>query len=69
MAVDQERGSGHQAGIHAHGFPGIDLDEDEALPLVAVAFGLGFQLRRKVFLNFRISFTCMLVISGSVAAI
>jgi len=53
MAVDQERGPGQQAGIHAHTFAAIYFDEDEAFPPLAVAFGLWFQLFEKAFLEFK----------------
>jgi hypothetical protein len=71
MAVDQERGSGHEARIHGHGFlgvgpgtesgiepsvepgvgPSVELDEYETLPAGAIAFGVGFQLVQKAFLE------------------
>jgi len=47
VAVDEERGSGQQTGIHAHTLAGIGFDEDEALPPFAVAFGFRFQLLEK----------------------
>src|SRR5580693_6017115 len=53
MAVDEECGSGHEAGIHAHAFVAVYLDEDEALPLAAIAFGFRLQLLKKVFLEFQ----------------
>ena len=53
MAVDQERGSGQQAGVHAHTFAVVHLDEHEAFPLLAVAFGLWFQLLKKSFFKFQ----------------
>ena len=37
--------------MHGHGFPGIDFDEDEALPAGTVALGFGFQLAEEVFLE------------------
>ena len=51
MAVYQERCSGQEAGIHAGGFPGIELDEHEAVPAGAVAVGFGFQLVQEGFLE------------------
>ena len=51
MAVDQERGSGHESGIHAHGFFGVQLDEHKALPVRAVAFGFGFEFPQEGFLE------------------
>jgi len=39
MAVDQERGSGGEAGRHGQGIPGIELDQDKAVPGGAVALG------------------------------
>src|ERR1700733_2274045 len=53
MAVDQECGSGKQAGIHAHGFAVVYLDENETLPGLAVAYGLRFELLKKTFLKFQ----------------
>ena len=44
MAVDQESGSGYEAGRHEGSFPGIELDQDEALPGRAIALGMGFEL-------------------------
>src|ERR1700684_3123645 len=52
MAVDQECGSGKQAGIHAHGFAVVYFDEHEALPGLTVAFCFRFQLLKKTFLEF-----------------
>src|SRR5580692_6883520 len=53
MAVDQECGPGQQAGIHAHAFVAINLDEDETLPLLTIAFGFRFQFLKKAFLEFQ----------------
>ena len=44
MAVDQERGPGGQAGRHSLGVAGIELDQDEALPVGTGAFGFRLQL-------------------------
>ena len=43
MAIDQEGGSGHEAGRHGR-FPGIELDEDETLPGGTITLGFGFEL-------------------------
>ena len=51
MAVNQERGSGEQARRHGMGVADIELDQDEALPGRAVAFGFGFQLVEEGFLE------------------
>ena len=51
MAVDQERGSGNEAGRHGLGVAGVELDQDEALPGGAVAFGFRFQLMQEGFLE------------------
>src|SRR4029077_10788055 len=51
MAVDQERGSGEQAGRHSLGVAGIELDEDEALPVGTVAFGFRLQSVQEGFLE------------------
>lgn len=40
MAVDQERGPGHEAGLHGQSFTGIELDQEEALPAGTVPFRL-----------------------------
>src|ERR1700683_2564283 len=53
MAVDEKCGSGQQARIHAHAFAGVHFDKNEALPLLAIAFGLGFQFFQKAFLEFK----------------
>jgi hypothetical protein len=52
MAVDQERGSGHEAGRHGEGFAGVELDEDEALPAGTAIVGCGLQLAKKALLEF-----------------
>jgi len=53
MAVEEERGSGHEAGIHAGGIFGVGLDQDEALPSGAVAFGFGLQFAQESFFEFQ----------------
>src|ERR1700745_2521171 len=52
MAVNQERGSGGQAGRHSLGVAGIELDEDEALPVGTGAFGFRLQFAQEGFLDF-----------------
>ena len=52
MAVNQERGSGGQAGRHSLGIAGIELDEDEALPGGTGAFGFRLQFVQEGFLEF-----------------
>ena len=52
MAVNQERCSGGQAGRHSLGVTGIELDEDEALPVGTRAFGFRLQLVQEGFLEF-----------------
>jgi len=52
MAVDEERGSGREAGRHGLRVAGIELDEDEALPGGTVALGVGPQLVEEGFLEF-----------------
>ena len=37
--------------MHGDGFPGIDLDEDEAQPAGTIALGFGSELGEKVFLE------------------
>ena len=44
MAVDEQRGPRKQTWIHGHGFLGVDLDEHEAVPGGAVAFGFGAEV-------------------------
>src|SRR5580658_7010410 len=53
MAVDQKCGSRQEARVHAHGFAVVYLDEHKAFPLLAIAFGLRFQLLKKSFLEFQ----------------
>src|ERR1700674_398874 len=48
MTVKQQRCRGHEPWIHTHGFPGIDLDEHEAVPAAAIASGCGFEIAQKV---------------------
>ena len=52
MTVDQERGSGKQAGRHSLGVAGIELDQDEALPVGTGAFGFRLQFVQEGFLEF-----------------
>src|SRR5215813_9987138 len=42
MAVDQERGSRGQSGMHRQGFTTVELDQDETLPAGTVS--VGFRL-------------------------
>ncbi len=49
MTIEQQRGSGHKARIHAQGLFGIGLDEHEALPCGAVAYGIGLQFAQESF--------------------
>jgi len=51
MAVNEQRGTRKQTGIHGHRFLGIDLDEHEAVPSGAVAFGFGAQVLEECFLE------------------
>jgi len=44
MAVDEERGSGREAGGHESGLVGVEPDQDEALPGSPVALGVGTKL-------------------------
>ena len=53
MAVEQEGGSGPEAGVHAGGIFGIGLDEHEALPDGAVAFDIGPQFAQEGFFEFQ----------------
>src|SRR5277367_5652483 len=53
MTVDQERCPWYEPWIHTHGFPGIELDEHEALPAGTVAFGFRSQLAQEGFLEFQ----------------
>lgn len=52
VTVDQERGAGKETRVHAHTFAAIDLNYDEAFPLLAIgAFSFRFQLLEKCFLE------------------
>jgi len=51
MAVDQERGSGREAGRHGQGVAGVELDQDEAVPGGAVAVGFRPELVEEGFLE------------------
>src|SRR5579871_858183 len=44
MAVEKQGGSGHEAGNHRKGLPGIELDKDETEPGGAIALGFGPEL-------------------------
>src|SRR6266496_5702420 len=44
MAVNEQRGSGREAGMHGEGLAGVELDEDETLPGGAIAQGVGPEL-------------------------
>lgn len=39
MAVEEQRGSGGEAGMHGRGFFGVELDDGEALPGRTIANG------------------------------
>ena len=52
MAIDEDRGPGKQAGVHAHAFAGVKFDEHKALPLIAIAFGLSAEAAQEVLLEF-----------------
>lgn len=47
MAVDQERGSGSEAGRHKRGLVGVELDQDESVPGRSVALGVGTELMKE----------------------
>src|SRR2546426_3045104 len=51
MAVDENGGTGEQAGVHAHTLAAIHLDEHKALPVVAVTFHFGTQLAQETLLE------------------
>src|SRR5579864_1831725 len=51
MAVDQKRGSGEQAGRHSLGVAGIELDQNEALPVGTGAFRFRLQFVKEGFLE------------------
>jgi|SRR5580765_8314788 len=44
MAVNEERGSGREAGKHGQGVAGVELDQNEAVPGGAVSLGLRPEL-------------------------
>lgn len=56
MAVDEERGSGGEAGSHGWGVPGSQLDQDEALPGGTFAFSLGPELVKERLLELEDAF-------------
>jgi len=47
MSVEQQGGAGGEAGRHGGGVPGIELDQDEAVPGGTVALGIGLELVEK----------------------
>src|ERR1700736_2895211 len=49
MAIEQKRGAGQQAWIHAHSLAAINLDKHETLPAFAIAFGFGLEFAQEVF--------------------
>ena len=51
MAVEEQGGSGQEAGKHAGGVSGIELDEDKASPVGTIAFGFGLELAEEGFLE------------------
>lgn len=51
MTINQERGSGGQAGRHSLGVAGIELDQDKALPAGTVAFDFRLQFVEEGFLE------------------
>ena len=53
MAVDEERRPGQKARVHAHAFAGVNSDEHETLPLLAIAFSFRLELFKKAFLEFQ----------------
>ena len=53
MPVEQERGSGEKTGVHAHGFASIHLDEDEALPVFAIALEFRLKFLEEAFFEFQ----------------
>ena len=53
MAVEEQRGPGRKSGHHAEGFPGIELDENEASPVGTIAFGFGLELVEEGLLEFQ----------------
>lgn len=53
MAVDEQRGAGKQARIHAHTFASVHFNYHKAFPLFAIAFNFGFQLFEECFLEFQ----------------
>ena len=49
MAVDEQRGSGNEAGMHGKGLAGVELDEDEAVPGGTVAIGFRLEFAQEAF--------------------
>ena len=53
MAVEEQRGSGGEAGKHRSGVPGIEFDKDESSPVGTIAFRFGLELAEERFLEFQ----------------
>ena len=68
VAVDQDRGSGKEARIHAHAVASVDLQYDETLPVIAASFGFGTEAAQETLFELVDFFTFMLITRGSVAA-
>ena len=69
MAVEEQSGAGYETGMHAHGVPGVELEDHEALPGRTTANRRGARAAQESFFYLRISFTCMALTSGWVAAV
>jgi len=53
MTIDEQCGAWKKAGVHAHAFAAVYFDEHKTLPLLAIAFGFGFQSFEKTLLEFK----------------
>src|SRR5882724_3959858 len=53
VTVEEQGGAGEHAGIHAHAFAGVYLDDDEALPAVPVTLYVFAQPAEKGLLEFQ----------------
>jgi hypothetical protein len=51
VAVEQQGGTGHRSGIHAHSPLRIRLDDNEAFPTLAVAFYILLQALQEALLK------------------
>ena len=53
VTVDEKSSPGQKARVHAHALAGVHFDNHEAFPMLAIAFGFGFQPFQETFLEFQ----------------